>query len=484
MRSIFPDTPADDDTTEQPAFAWLALGALTRGDRYFREILDVLPAAIYITDAAGRITYFNEAAAALWGRRPELGTSKWCGSWKLYWPDDQPMPHDQCPMAISLKESRAIRGMETVAERPDGTRVPFIPFPTPLHDASGRLVGAVNMLVDITERKRAEELAQRLAAIVANSDDAIISKDLDGIILSWNDAAERLFGYTAEEAVGKPVTMLIPMDRINEEPGILERIRLGERIDHYETIRRRKDGSLVEISLTVSPVKNAEGKVVGASKIARDITERRRAQEQQHLLLREMDHRVKNLFTLSSSVVTLSARSAETPEELASAVRERLAALARAHALTLSKASDGMSQTEQSTTLQTLIQTIVSPYNGQTDKGRACVMISGPDVPLSGGLVTSFALLLHEFTTNAAKYGALSTPAGHVDIDCSEEDDRFVLTWKESGGPRVDHRTDGEGFGSLLARMTVQGQLGGEISRDWKPEGLTIQLSVARDRLG
>ena len=129
------------------------------------------------------------------------------------------MPHDQCPMAMALKESRAIRGMEAVAERPDGTRVPFIPFPTLLHDASGTLVGAVNMLVDITERKRAEETAQRLAAIVANSDDAIVSKDLDGIILSWNEAAERLFGYAAEEAIGKPVTILIPPDRFDEESG-------------------------------------------------------------------------------------------------------------------------------------------------------------------------------------------------------------------------------------------------------------------------
>jgi two-component sensor histidine kinase len=283
--------------------------------------------------------------------------------------------------------------------------------------------------------------------------------------------------------VGKPVTILIPTERHDEEPEILDRIRRGERIDHYETVRQRKDGSLVEISLTVSPIKNAEGKVVGESKIACDITERRRAQEQQHLLLREMDHRVRNLFALSSSVVTLSARSAQTPEELAATVGERLAALARAHALTLSKASDGTTRIGQSTTLQTLIRTIISPYDGRTDDGRARVALSGPDIPLSGGLVTSFALLLHEFATNAAKHGALSVPTGHVDVDCAEEGDRFVLTWIEGGGPRVDHKPESEGFGSLLARMTVKGQLSGEISRDWKPEGLTIRLSVARDRL-
>ena len=130
---------------------------LRERERRFRELLDALPAAVYTTDAAGRITYYNEAAVALWGHRPMLGSSEWCGSWKLYWPDGTPMPHDQCPMAVALKEDRAVRGLEAACERPDGTRVPFIPYPTPLHDEAGHLVGAVNMLVDISERKRTEE---------------------------------------------------------------------------------------------------------------------------------------------------------------------------------------------------------------------------------------------------------------------------------------------------------------------------------------
>src|SRR5215467_1944294 len=120
------------------------------------ELLEVLPVAVYTTDADGRIIFYNEAAAELWGRRPELGTSQWCGSWKLYRSDGRPLPHDECPMAIALKEGRPIRGVEAVAERPDGTRVPFIPYPTPLRDAAGNVVGAINMLVDVSERKQAE----------------------------------------------------------------------------------------------------------------------------------------------------------------------------------------------------------------------------------------------------------------------------------------------------------------------------------------
>jgi two-component sensor histidine kinase len=234
----------------------------------------------------------------------------------------------------------------------------------------------------------------------------------------------------------------------------------------------------------VSPVRDQEGRIIGASKIARDVTERRRAEQQQRLLLREMDHRVKNLFALAGGLVAMSARSATTPEELASAVRDRLVALARAHALTLPVISDGGKRTEQSTTLHALIQTILSPYKGRTADDGAQVTISGPDIGLAGGSLTGLALLLHEFATNAAKYGALSTPTGQIDVACSEGDGKFALTWTERGGPRVDHRGDGEeGFGALLARATVKGQLGGDISYDWKAEGLTIRLSVARDRI-
>jgi PAS domain S-box-containing protein len=454
------------------------------------EILDALPVAVYTTDARGRITFYNSAAAELWGVRPQLGSGEFCGSWKLYWPDGTPLPHDKCPMALALKEKRPIRGMEAVGERPDGTRATFIPFPTPLFDASGTLVGAVNTLVDITERRQAEQRIcesevryRELAAIVESSDDAVLTKDLNGVIRSWNQGAERLFGYTAEEVIGKPVTILIPAERQDEEPTILARIRRGERIDHYETVRQRKDGSTLDISLTVSPVRNPEGKVVGASKIARDITSRKRAEQQQRLLLREMDHRVKNLFALASGVVALSARAAETPEELSSAVRNRLVALSQAHALTLPVMSTGDRRIERSTTLHAVIQTIFLPYEGQTDGGTSLVTVSGPDIPLAGSMVTTFALLLHEFATNAAKYGALSTPAGRVDISCSESGGQFTLTWQERGGPRIDSHAGSEGFGTMLARTTVKDQLRGEILRDWQPEGLTIRLSVAKDRI-
>ena len=251
----------------------------------YRELIHALPAAVYTTDERGRITLYNQAAIALWGREPEIGKDLWCGSWKIYRPDGAPLPLDECPMAVTLREGRAIRGEEIVIERLDGTRRHVLPHPEPMFNAEGVVVGAINMLMDVSELHQAERAMGHLAAIVRSTEDAIISKDLQGVVTSWNRAAERMFGYTAEEMIGQPVSLLIPPDRHNEEPDILERIGRGESIEHYETIRRRKNGNDFHISLTVSPLTDLHGTIIGASKIGRDITDRRRAEE----ALRERD---------------------------------------------------------------------------------------------------------------------------------------------------------------------------------------------------
>jgi PAS domain S-box-containing protein len=250
----------------------------------YHQVVRNLPAAVYVTDANGHVNLFNEAAEVLWGRKAELGKDLWCSSHKMFNLDGSALPLEECPMAVTLKTGRPIRGQEIIVERPDGTRRNVLPYPEPLLDSSGRIVGAINMLMDITESKRSEEAARRLAAIVASSEDAIISKDLNSVITSWNEGAARLFGYTAEEAVGKPITMLIPEDRLEEEEHIIQSIRRGEPVHHFETIRRKKDGKCLEISLTISPIKNSEGKIIGASKIARDITRRKLAEAQQRAL--------------------------------------------------------------------------------------------------------------------------------------------------------------------------------------------------------
>ena len=269
------------DVAARPA-SLIDAGAILLGDdeeeSFFRSVLDALPAAVYTTDAAGRITYYNRAAVELAGREPRLGKDEWCVTWRLYTAEGAPMPHEQCPMAVALKENRAVRGLEAILERPDGTRVPFLPYPTPLRDADGRLIGAVNMLVDVGDRKVAENARAYLAAIIESSDDAIVSKNLDGVVASWNRGAETIFGYRPDEIVGRHISMLFPADRLAEEDSILARIRRGEKIDHFETVRRRKDGVDIDVSLTISPVRDENGRIIGVSKIARDITDKKRAE--------------------------------------------------------------------------------------------------------------------------------------------------------------------------------------------------------------
>jgi PAS domain S-box-containing protein len=283
--------------------------ALRLSETRYRELIQALPAAVYTTDEGGRITLYNQAAVALWGRDPEVGKDLWCGSWKIYRPDGTPLPLDECPMAVSLREGRAIRDEEIVIERPDGTRRHVLPHPEPMRNARGVVIGAINMLVDITDRKQTERAVAHLAAIVMSSDDAIISKNLQGIVTSWNRAAERLFGYTAEEMIGQSVSRLIPANRHDEEPGILARIRQGQSIEHYETIRLRKDGTEFPVSLTVSPLTDLHGKVIGASKIVRNISEQKRVEE----ALRERD---RTLTTVNDALKKQAVALAEANKEL------------------------------------------------------------------------------------------------------------------------------------------------------------------------
>lgn len=324
-----------------------------------------------------------------------------------------------------------------------------------------------------------DEAAAFLAAIVESSDDAIISKSLQGIITTWNLSAERLFGYTADEAVGRPITILIPADRLDEEPAILARINAGERVDHFETIRRRKDGTLIDISLTISPIRGRGGKIIGASKIARDISDRKRAVEHQNMLLREMHHRVKNLFAITGSIITLAARTARTPAELAEGMKDRLVALSRAHQMTLPSFSGGEQSPQQSTTFFTLLSNLLSPFEDE-EVGRRW-RLHGEDAHISADRVTSFALLFHEYATNAVKYGALSVPEGRLDVTLTPDRDCLEIAWLESNaGATAVVQTKETGFGTTLEKMLVRA-LNAEVSRDWQAHGLLIRLSLPRD---
>jgi two-component sensor histidine kinase len=195
-----------------------------------------------------------------------------------------------------------------------------------------------------------------------------------------------------------------------------------------------------------------------------------------------MNHRVKNLFALAISVLSLSGRSATNVRELIESARDRLSALSRAHALTLSHSRKDGPPVEGPTTLHSLVQAITAPHEESGEARVPRFSIIGCDMEISGQVISGLALLLHEFATNSTKYGALSTDTGQVQIHCADRGETVVITWTEREGPAVAPPTD-DGFGAVLIRATIEGQLGGEISQDWKPEGLVVRLVVPRARL-
>jgi PAS domain S-box-containing protein len=329
----------------------------------------------------------------------------------------------------------------------------------------------------------AGSIAMQLEAIVRCSNDAIYSKTLDGCIVTWNPAAERIFGYSSREIAGRPGRILVPADRHDEEPEILARVGRGEYVEHYETVRQRKDGRLVDVSLTVSPIADAEGRIVGASKIARDISERRLEETRRILLLKEMNHRIKNLFAQASALVTLSERGATTPKDLSGAIKARLGALARAHDLILPEINDEGVSFERSVLLLELVRTIISPYADLGPATSPRISARGPEILLEGRMVSTLALLFHELTTNAMKHGAFTTLDGYVELTWSLEAGEFRLLWEEHGGPSLAAAPTSEGFGTVLADRLVTLQLGGTITRDWRPHGLVLGFMAPAEAL-
>jgi PAS domain S-box-containing protein len=331
-----------------PLDAARSQATLRERERRFRELLDALPAAVYTTDAGGRITYYNDAAATLWGHSPPLGTSEWCGSWKLFWPDGTPLPHDQCPMAVALKEDRAVRGMEAAAERPDGTRVPFIPYPTPIHDETGKLVGAVNMLVDITDRKHAEE--------------------------------------------------------------------------------------------------------------------------RQALLVRELHHRVKNTLATVQAIMGSTARAVDNMEDFKSALFGRIQSLSKTHLL--------LADDQRAVNFDHILRSELDAFDDGSNKR---IVLSGPEVPLSSQVALSLGMAIHELTTNAAKFGALSIFGGRVEVTWSVTIDAIrrtlVFDWVESGGPPVAQPLR-QGFGSRLLAFVLPGQIQAKTEIDYAPEGVRIRCTL------
>ncbi|MTV11997.1 MULTISPECIES: PAS domain S-box protein [Bradyrhizobium] len=323
-----------------------------------------------------------------------------------------------------------------------------------------------NALEIETALHESEQRLRWLASIVECSDDAIVSKTLDGIITSWNGGAERIFGYSPGEAIGQPITLVIPGDRQSEEREILTRIKRGDRIDHFETLRRTKHGSLIVVSLTVSPVKDANGTIVGASKIARDITEQKRNQELIATLAREAEHRSKNM--LSSVLAAVNLTQSTSSDDLKQTIVGRIEALANVCSLFVATRWIGAD-------LSAIATQELAPYSGKQ------VLIDGPQIVLEPGVAQAMAMTLHELATNAAKYGALSQSQGHVHLEWAHTaDGQLRFRWTETGGPAAQTPTR-KGVGSRIIDAMIT-QLKGKVRFDWRKDGLVCEIALPVSR--
>ncbi|MBL8268005.1 chemotaxis protein CheB [Steroidobacter sp.] len=333
--------------------------------------------------------------------------------------------------------------------------------------------GVVITFLDITARKRHEQNSAHLAAIVESSQDAIISHTFDSTITSWNAGAEAIFGYSAAEAIGRPFSMLIPSQQSEDVPQILDRVKHGERVEHFEIDRLRKDGKQIDVSLTHSPIKDASGQIVAASTIAREFTERKLAEDHRKVLVAELDHRIKNTLAVISALIAQTVKSADSPADFARIVQGRIQALSRVH--------DLLNVHQQShAELRDVVSGELAAYRlGKEDRIRTA---GRERVCLTAKAAQTLSMALHELCTNAAKYGALSTISGQVDVSWSvtnaAPNDRLSLQWIETGGPPVVPPTR-RGFGSELIERIVRNDLEADVQRDFLKHGVRCAIAFA-----
>lgn len=252
-----------------------------KGELQFRRLLEKLPAGAYTCDPEGLITFFNKHALQLWGRAPKLNSpeDRFCGSFKLFSSDGLPIAHDQCWMAMALKTNKEYNKREIIIERPDGQRLTALAHANPIHDESGELIGAVNVLVDISERKRAEEQVRFQAHLLEQVQAAVIATDMRGEVIHWNEHAEKLYGWSREEVMGRDISELtIGPEEAGVAAEIMEQLRAGKSWEG-EFVTRRKDGSTFPAYVTDSLLHDAQGNAVGIVGVSADITERKRLEE-------------------------------------------------------------------------------------------------------------------------------------------------------------------------------------------------------------
>ncbi len=333
-----------------------------------------------------------------------------------------------------------------------------------------RATRSIGLVIDITDRKHGEEANALHASTVLSSNDAIFSIDPNRIIRTWNPGAERLYGYSAAEAIGQPLSIIHEQERLAEFGQLFARTMHGEAV-MMETVRRHKDGRLIPVGISGSPIFDPEGRVVGVAAVHRDMTENREYEEHLAFTLRELSHRTKNLLAVVLGLSHMIARRSDGIEDFEARFQGCVQALAHCHDLLVQHEWQGA-------TLEELLRVQLAPFGG-IDGGRFAVR--GPEVYLKPPAMQSLGLILHELATNATKHGALSAEPGRVAIDWAGSAEGVRLTWEEKGGPEVKPPTS-KGFGQIVFER-IGASLDGDVAADFRPEGFVCVVKVGTDNL-
>ena len=484
-------------------------------ERLLRTVIEALPIGVWFTDRSGRIVLGNAAGQRIWSGIRHVGPEEY-GQYLAWWAESgEPISPDEWGLARALRGESSLDEIIEI-ESFDGQRKIVRNWALPLHDEHGAIIGAVALNEDITDEWKANEQRERLAALVRSSTDAVVAKDRDGIITDWNPGAERMYGYSRSEAVGAPIGIIIPEDRAAEGKWLMELVSRGETLDQYETERIRKNGTRVSISLSLSPIRNALGRIVGAATISRDVTERKqdeaRLREQARALeladrrkddfIAILAHELRNpLAPIATAVDLIGLKDREGDyDEVVQIVRRQLGNMRRLldDLLDVSRMGRGLLTVQKaSIELRDAIRQAVETARPHIEQKQHVLELHVPEqpIPVLGDLqrlVQVFVNLL----TNAARY---TEPGGAISIHCTDHGDHVTVRVRDTGMgiPRhmldrvfdlfrhpepKDHAPNGLGLGLTLTRFIVEAH-GGAVGAHSSGPGEGAEITVILPRL-
>jgi PAS domain S-box-containing protein len=449
---------------------------IAASERRFRVMTEAMPQMVWTTLPDGFHDYYNDR----WYEFTGVTHGSTDGaSWNdVCHPDDQERAWARWRHSLATGEPYEI---EYRLRRHDGAYRWTLGRAMPIRDAEGRIERWFGTCTDIDDLKRTETEARKLAAIVETSKDFIGLSTLDGEITHLNEAALALVGLPD---IADARRHRIPDFFTEESRRVLAETVMPavRRVGFWEgelAFRHFGTGEPVAVLYNIFPVRDPIGAEVGYATVTRDLREAKRAEEARDLLIRELSHRIKNIFAVVGGLAALTARSDPAGKPFATAFRERLGALARAHEYVRPHSPESAPAIAGQTVLG-LMRLIMAAYE---EGGQARVSIFGDDAEIGERTATALALIMHEQATNAMKYGGLSTKEGGVSLSGHREAGRYTLTWAESGGPPVSGPPSRKGFGTVLAERSVAGQLDGVLEHDWAPGGLLMRLSVPIENL-